>query len=136
MVGDNAQLPPVVFDDNNVNGFAHLLRMSLFQRLRLLGQSIVLLSEQYQMVDELKTMISTFFYSSQLTNAPRTAVEHCPISQQIIQYFKATYQVNFPLLLLQVSGETKRDANQSCYNISNASTALNLGLDMITKEVI
>ena len=136
IVGYNAQLPPVVLDDDNVNSFVRPLRMSLFQRLRLLGQPMVLLSEQYRMVGKLRTIVSTFFYSSQLTNTPRTAVEHCPIFQQIIQYFKATYQVNSPLFLLEVLGETKRDVNQSCYNISNASTALNLGLDMIAKRVI
>ena len=97
---------------------------------------MVFLSKQYQIVDKLGTMILTFFYLSQLTNAPGTAVEHRSISQQIIQYFKATYQVNFPFFLLQILGKTKKDANQSCYNVFNTSTALNLGLDMIAKGVI
>ena len=63
-------------------------------------------------------------------------MEHRLISQQIIQYFKATYQVNSSLFLLQVSGKTKKDANQSRYNVSNASIALNLRLDMIAKGVM
>ena len=97
---------------------------------------MVFLNKQYQMVDTLGTMVLIFFYSSQLTNSPETAVEHYSISQQIIQYFKTIYQVNSPLFLLQVLGETKRDANKSCYNISNVSAVLNLGLDMIAKGVI
>ena len=100
MVGDNAQLPSVILGDDNVNGFVRPLQILLFQRLRLLSQPMVLLSEQYRMVNKIGTMLSILFYSSQLTNALVTAVEHRPISQQIIQYFKATYQVNSLLLLL------------------------------------
>ena len=108
MVEDNAQLPLMVFGNNKVNNFACPLRILLFQQLRLLSQPMVFLSKQYRIVDNLGTVVSTLFYSSQLINVPETTVEHCPISQQIIQYFKATYQVNSPLLLLQILSKTKK----------------------------
>ena len=44
--------------------------------------------------------------------------------------------MNSPLFLLQVLGKIKRNANKSCFNVSNASAALSLGLDMIAKRVI
>lgn len=136
MVGDKAQLPPVVLSHNKTKGFSSPLRMSLFQRLNLMGQPSVLLNEQYRMVDVMGSMVLTLFYSSQLTNAPGTNVRDRPRSQQIVKYLHTVYNVNSPFLLLQVHGTTLQDANKSKYNVESASAALTLGLDMIDKKVI
>ena len=136
MVGDEAQLPPVVLSDNKDNGFSSPLRMSLFLRLKLLGIPSVLLHEQYRMVEDIGSMVSNVFYHGQLTNGPGTKLQDRSLLQDIAEYFDTAYGVKSPLLLLDVDGTTSHDANKLRYNSRSASAALNLGLDMIRKGVL
>ena len=81
-------------------------------------------------------MVSKFFYSNLLSNAPSTAIQSRPRLQRIIQYLFTVYSAKSPVILLAVSGTKMQDANRSRFNLDNASAAMNLGIDMISRGVI
>ena len=136
MVGDEAQLSSAVLSDKKTNGFWRPLRLSFFQQLKVLGQPSVLFDEQYRMVESIETMVSKFFYSNLLSNAPSTAIQSRPRLQRIIQYLSAVYSAQTPVILLAVSGTEMQDANWSRFNPDNALAAMNLGIDMVSRGVI
>ena len=81
LIGDEAQLRPVVMSTLNENGFMQPLRVSFFQRLKMLGHPSVLFKIQYRMVAPVGTMISTLFYRGRLINGAGTALASRPLSQ-------------------------------------------------------
>ena len=136
MVGDEAQLFPMVISNENNNSFWRLLRLSLFQWLKMLGQPSILLNKQYRMVSKIELMVLTLFYSCKLVNGSGTAIENRPCLQRIAAYFRSVYDINSPLMLLEVSSTTQQDGSKSRFNTKNASVALNLGVNMINKRKI
>ena len=136
MVGDEAQLSSAVLSDKKTNGFWRPLRLSFFQQLKVLGQPSVLLNEQYRMVESIGTMVSKLFYSNLLSNALLTAIQSRPRLQRIIQYLSAVSLAKTPVILLAVSGTKMQDANQSRFNPDNASVAMNLGINIVSRGVI
>ena len=76
MVGNKAQLFPVVISNQSNNSFWRPLRLLFFQRLKILGQPLILLNKQYRMVSKIRSMVSTFFYSCKLVNRSETTIEN------------------------------------------------------------
>ena len=136
MVGDKAQLSPAVLSDKKTNSFWRPLRLLFFQRLKVLGQPSVLLNEQYRMVESIGTIVSKLFYSNLLSNAPSIAIQSRPRLQRIIQYLSAVYLAKTPVILLAVSGTKMQDANWSRFNSNNASAAMNLSINMVSRGMI
>ena len=136
MVGDEAQLYPILLSDEKINVFRRPLRLSLFQRLKVLGQPSVLLNQQFRMVDSIETMVSKLFYSNLLSNTPSTAIQFRPRSLGITDYLTSVYSAKSPVILLAVSGTKIQDANKFRFDPEKTSVALNLGLDMVSRGVI
>ena len=136
MIGNEAQLFPVVISDEHNNGFWRPLRLSLFQRLKMLGQPLILLNKQYRMVSQIGSMVSSLFYAGKLVSGPGTAIGVRPGLRQIAGYFRSVYDIDSPLMLLEVSGTVSSNASKSRSNSQNASAALNLGINMINKGKI
>jgi hypothetical protein len=74
LVGDENQLRPVVLSTVEENGFVNPLRLSLFQRLKMLGHPSIMLNIQYRMNTLIGSMVSKLFYADQLINGLGTDI--------------------------------------------------------------
>jgi hypothetical protein len=136
LIGDEAQLRPVVLSTPDNNGFVYPMKMSLFHRLKLLRHPSVMLRVQYRMVDIMGSMISDLFYDGKLVNGPGTDIPSRPLTQAIMQYVQDRWRVQSPIVLLNVEGNKQRDSTKSSYNLANASVVMHLVVDLLDKGIV
>ena len=84
LIKNEIQLRSIILSDKNINDFVNFLRMSLFQRLKMLNQSSVLLNVQYRMIKTIDFMISKLFYFNMITNNSKTKISNRALTQKLI----------------------------------------------------
>ncbi len=81
-------------------------------------------------------MISKLFYANQVTNDEETFIDDRSLSRAIVNHFQKIYNVSSSMMLLQIKEETFKNNTRSLYNLVNASTILNMTINMIEREIM
>ena len=84
MIENEIQLRLMIFNDEQINEFVKFLRMFLFYRFKLLKQSSVLFSVQYQMMNVIEIMILKLFYVNWIINDAKTKTSIHTLTQNLI----------------------------------------------------
>jgi hypothetical protein len=136
LIDDDAQLRSIIFNDSNQNEFIYSMLMSLFHRLKLLKHSSMLLKIQYQMLNVIENMISTFFYDQKLKNDHETNLISRFISQTIIEYVNRKWSIQSFIIFYDVSEQTNKNSTKSFFNLMNVFAIMRLTINFIKKRIM
>ena len=138
MVGDDKQLPPTILSHGSRSSImAEELRMSPFERFKLLGYPCIMLKTNYRMHPHISEGPNAIMYAKQLIDHQSVLGENTPLDKWYDGVFRPKHHTLQPyhrrkLLINVASTSEQHKFSKSSFNVRIAGTIAQLTVEMLT----
>ena len=127
LVGDDAQLRPVILSKLETNGMVKQLALSLFTRLKAVGHPSAILLDQHRQVPILAELTNTLYYHGQFRNGPGTAIDQRPHAQVLEKYIKKKFGfTGTSTVMVKFKAKAEMDSTKSLFNLVSARAVMEI----------